>query len=112
MVRPAAFVLVASLCVSSMASADADDALIESGLRLRREHRDAEALEQFRHAYQAHPTPRTRAQIGFAEQALGQWIEAEADLTTALESREDSWIASHVDALQTALTAIRQHLGS
>src|SRR5258707_4344268 len=103
--RLSALVMVVSLFAGGAAAADtADDALVESGLRLRREHRDAEALEQFRRAHEAHPSPRTQAQIGFAEQALAQWPEAENDVATALESRDDPWIASHVDALPAALT--------
>src|SRR5262245_36505817 len=106
-----ASVLLASLLVTRLASADLiGEALIESGLRLRREHRDAEALVQFKRAHEANPTPRTRAQIGFAEQALAQWHEAEGDVEAALAAKDDPWIAGHLKALETALTAIRQHL--
>jgi hypothetical protein len=111
--RLLALLLVSVLCSNGTAWADADnDALIESGLRLRREHRDAEALDQFQRAQQAHPSPRAQAQIGFAEQALGRWLEAETDLSAALETRDDAWIVAHAGAVNTALGAIRQHLGS
>ena len=86
--------------------------MVERGIQFRREHRDAEALEQFRRADQLNPAPRIRAQIALAEQALAQWVEAERDLNQALSANEDPWIADHASALQKALAAIQQHLGS
>jgi hypothetical protein len=86
--------------------------LVEKGIQLRREHRDAEALEQFKRADQMNPTPRIRAQIGFAEQALGQWLDAEKDLNLALSASDDPWIVEHAPALKQALAAIEQHLAS
>jgi hypothetical protein len=103
---------IACIFIHVAARADSpDDALVESGLRLRRDHRDVDALEQFRRAYELRPSPRTRAQIGFAEQALGSWIEAESDLMAALGVEDDPWIASHKKTLEGELSAIRQHLG-
>jgi hypothetical protein len=105
--------LASCLCLSATAWADSSaDALIESGLRLRREHHDAEALDQFRQAQEAEPSPRAQAQIGFAEQALGDWRGAEADISAALDAQDDAWIIAHADALRAALAATRQHLGS
>jgi hypothetical protein len=86
--------------------------MVEKGVRLRREHRDAEALQQFRRADQLNPAPRIRAQIAFAEQALAQWVEAEKDLNQALAANEDPWIHDHEDALKKALASIQQHLGT
>jgi len=86
--------------------------MVEKGIQLRREHRDAEALAEFRRADQLNPAPRIRAQIGLAEQALAQWVEAEKDLKRSLSSQDDPWIRDHADALQKALAAIQQHLGS
>jgi hypothetical protein len=89
-----------------------DEPFIEKGVELRKEHRDAEALEQFRRAEAIHPTARIKAQIALAEQAIGKWVEAERDLTAALASSDDPWIASRAPALRGSLEAIRQHLGT
>jgi hypothetical protein len=101
------------LLLHAFARADSgDEAFIEKGVELRKEHRDAEALEQFRRADAIHPTARTKAQIALAEQAIGKWVEAERDLTEALASPDDRWIATRAAALRGSLEAIRQHLGT
>jgi hypothetical protein len=85
--------------------------LVKHGLELRRERHDAEALAEFREAYSLEPAPRTLAQIALAEQALGRWVEAEADLRTALAASDDAWIAAHRSALTAGLATIKAHLG-
>lgn len=92
-------------------AAERAETLINAGVALRREHRDAEALEQFRKAYELRPAPRTLAQIALAQQALGKWVDAERDLSEALKSQDDEWIASRASILQRALDNIREHLG-
>lgn len=87
-------------------------ALVERGIQLRREHRDAEALDLFRQALEFETSARTRAQIALAEQALGQWVNAEKDMNEALAQTDDAWIRGHTDALDDALAAIRHHLGT
>src|SRR6185312_3741828 len=62
------------------ARADDPDALIDQGLELREHGKDADALALFERAYSASPTPRAKAQIALAEQALGRWAAAEKDL--------------------------------
>ncbi len=71
---------LAIMALSLPAAADESD-LVERGIELRIQHRDDEALALFRRAYEATPKPRTRAQIGLAEQALGSWVSAEVDLS-------------------------------
>jgi hypothetical protein len=88
------------------------DSLIDKGLQLRREHRDSEALEVFKRTVKAYPSPRARAQVALAEQALGQWVAAERDLRDALRATDDPWIKSHKAALQGALEALAKHLGT
>jgi serine/threonine-protein kinase len=111
--RLATILAAALLCVAAEARAQPADAesLIKSGLELRRQHRDAEALDAFRRAYAGSPTPRALAQIAFAEQALGKWVEAEADLQKALAVRDDPWIVHNLPLLQRGLATIQQHLG-
>jgi len=88
------------------------DSLIEKGLQLRREHRDSEALEVFRRTIKVFPSPRVRAQVALAEQALGQWVAAEHDLREALRATDDPWIKSHKAALEGALEVLGKHLGT
>jgi hypothetical protein len=105
---------VTTVTTTKAAAPAADDAetLVTRGLELRRERRDAEALALFERAQTITPSPRTKAQIAFAEQALGLWTKAEEDLAAAMSAREDRWIQSHQPALADALEAIRRHLGS
>jgi hypothetical protein len=78
---------------------------------LRRQRHDAEALAEFRRAYSIQPSPRTLAQIALAEQALGKWIDAEADLQAALKAGSDAWVDRNKDVLAAGLADIRKHLG-
>jgi hypothetical protein len=112
--RPLAFSLVLvglSLGWAPRARADEPDALIEQGLQLREHGQDAQALALFEQAFRASPSPRAKAQIALAEQALGRWVVAERDLAAALASDADPWIAKYKDALEGALATVRTHLG-
>lgn len=88
------------------------DALIEEGVRLRRAREDAAALKVFQQVYARSKSSRALAQIAFAKQALGRWLEAEADLVRALEDREDPWIQEHRKLLDTELGSIRERLAT
>ncbi|HET9931601.1 MAG TPA: hypothetical protein VFQ35_12965 [Polyangiaceae bacterium] len=83
--------------------------LVTRGLERRRERRDTEALALFRDAYSISATPMILAQIALAEQALGQWLLAEQDLTAALATH-DGWVEANRDALDRALVVIQSHL--
>ena len=108
----ASLAVLASLVTGT---ARADDAVAElaiaHGVSLRREHRDTEALAEFRRAYAEAPTPRALAQIGLAEAALEQWVTAEVDLQRALAS-DDPWIAKQRQVLRLALNEIDAHLAT
>jgi hypothetical protein len=84
---------------------------VKEGIELRRLHRDADALEAFRRAFALAPAPRTLAQIALAEQALGRFVDAEADLQRAISSGDDPWIRRSARALEVGLADIRTHLG-
>lgn len=96
----------------STAPAVSEGDLVRKGVSLREQGKDAEALELFRTAYERHKTPRAHAQMGLAEQALGRWVEAEADLEGALGVADDAWITGNRAALEGALEQIRRRLGS
>jgi hypothetical protein len=111
--RAPSLLLLAVLLWPSPARAQesGDDARITEGVQLRSEGRDLQALQVFREVYAASPTPRALAQIGLAEQALGRWIEAEADLERALAQKEDGWVTRHRGQLDAALAIVQHHLG-
>jgi hypothetical protein len=89
-----------------------EEEAIREGVELRKEMRDAEALVAFRRAYALRPVAHARAQMALAEQALGQWALAEADLKSALESTGDEWIERHRAELIGSLGEIASHLAT
>jgi hypothetical protein len=86
-------------------------ALAQEGLRARREHRDAEALTFFERSYARAPRASVRAQMGFAQQALGRWVDAERTLTEVAAS-DDPWVRRFRATIDEALATVRSHLGS
>jgi len=88
------------------------EAAIQRGVELRRGGRNAEALVEFQKAFALDPSPRARAQVGLALQALGDWLGAERWLTDALQKSDDAWIARYRTDLTGALATIQAHLGS
>ena len=88
------------------------EALISRGIDLREHGKDDEALAVFKKALAKSPSPRARAQVALAEQALGLWVAAENDLVLALAADSDAWIAKNRGALEGALAVVRRHIGS
>jgi len=88
------------------------EALINRGIDLREHGKDDEALGVFKKAYATSPSPRARAQVALAEQALGLWTAAESDLVLCLAAADDAWITKNRGALEGALAVVRRHLGS
>lgn len=88
------------------------DALIERGIELRQQKKDEEALVVFKEALAISSTPRARAQVALAEQALGLWVAAESDLVEALAANRDPWIVKNRSALEGALAVVGRHVGS
>jgi Tfp pilus assembly protein PilF len=94
-VLAAALALGAAPVAAQTAPVNAEEesnAAIARGVQLRQAGNDDEALAEFRRADQLMPSPRTKAQIALAEQALGQWVAAERDLRAALSTADDPWI--------------------
>ena len=88
-------------------SAVAADSEIRAGITLREQALDVEALEAFRRAHALFPSARALAQMGLAEQALGQWRNAEIHLSAALQTANDPWIRRRRSALIRALAFVR-----
>jgi hypothetical protein len=103
-------IILAALILTAAPRTEADR-LIEEGVALRKKGNDREALEKFESAFQLAKTPRAQAQIGFAQQALGLWVDAEANVAAALESKKDPWVKSRIAMLESSLEKIRKHVG-
>jgi len=108
----AACAMAASFAQAAPPAAPSEDELINRGIALREARNDAAALETFRQAYNLQQGPRALAQVALAEQALGRWVEAEADLAKALARTDDPWIGRNGVLLHQALTEIQGKLGT
>jgi hypothetical protein len=81
-------------------------------VELRKQGQDAEALALFERANALRRSPRALVQIALAQQALGQWRQAEEGLTDALRNADDPWILRHRVHLEEGLAVIQSHLCS
>lgn len=108
-----AFFAAAFAC-SAIAEAQSltPDQLITDGMAARRAGDDERALALFARAWDASRTPRARAQMALAEQALGRFALAEAHLTEALAASNDRWISERRPSLEQSLGGIAARLGS
>lgn len=86
--------------------------LLREGVELRREGREAEALERFRKANSVHPSARALGQMGLAAKSMRLHVEAERSLQGALEAEDDPWVQQNREALQLALDVVSRNLGS
>lgn len=93
-------------------AADDAEAHIKKGLELRKLGRDQAALPEFEQAYKTHKTPRSAAQLGLCEQALGRWTEASDHLTEALEAKSDPWVQKNFDVLESSLATVKSHVAT
>jgi hypothetical protein len=110
--RSTACALLAALTIASAAIGEDAESLIAEGIALRERGKDEDALEKFKKADLLQSTPRSRAQIALAEQALGLWVAAEEHLLSALARPDDPWIAKNRGPLDGALETIRKHLAT
>jgi hypothetical protein len=86
--------------------------LIKEGNVLRRNHQDAQALPLYQQAYDLARTPRSAAQLGLAEAALGYWDAANDHLTEALTSSRNPWVEENRAVLEKSQKEARSHLAS
>lgn len=109
-------VCVALTALSSTASAqprrDASEALVQRGLDLRRRGQDEAAYNLFEEAWNVSHSPRARAQMGLAAQALGRWSSADLFLREALSASTDPWVTERRAVLERSLEDIDAHLGT
>src|SRR5260221_6790394 len=102
--------LVGYLAVAQAADS-AEEALIREGIEHRRRQEDAAALPLFQQAYELHHSPRSAAQVGLDEIALGRWIDADRHLEEALAAPSDPWIRKNRTILRQALDNVGRQLG-
>lgn len=95
----------------ALADPSAADAHIVRGIDLRQNQKDAEALEEFKAAYELSQGMEALTQMGLAEQALGRWVDAEAHLAEALASRNDPWVNRNRALLDGQLAMVSKRLG-
>ena len=103
--------LIALSARPAFAQEEEAEALIRRGVELRRGGHDEEALVEFRRAYDLTHSPRPLAQLALAEQALGQWLQADAHLRDALALHDDPWIIANRGALEASLATLNEHIG-
>jgi PEGA domain len=84
--------------------------LIRQGVELRQKGRDHAALPFFQKAYDLERSPRTAAQLGLAELALGYSLAAEQHLSEALASSTNIWVDKNRPQLEAALKEARRAL--
>jgi hypothetical protein len=108
-----AVLAVTALAVSRAGASDPKDIedLIRQGIEFRRAGNDHRALPLFKKAYDLAPTPRTSAQLGLVEMALGYQLEAERHLTDGLAHPRDFWIQKHRGTLEQSLTTVKASIG-
>lgn len=92
-------------------AADDEEALIRRGVELRKRGDDRAALRELERAYRVARSPRAAAQLGFAEQALGMWPQAETHVSESLRAADDPWINKNRAVVAEALRTIRAHVG-
>lgn len=101
----------ASLPLGARAAEPSADALIEQGLKLRRDSKPEQALEMFQRAHALAPSPRTFGQMGLVETSLKQWVEGEKHLSVSLANPDDRWVTKNRAFLDEALGLCRSHVG-
>jgi len=107
-------VVTVALClVSSGAIAQSGpdpERLIRDGVALRKQGEDAKAHGYFQRAHDLAGTPRTAAQLGLCDLAVGRWLDADVHLSEALDST-DPWVDNQRSALDQGRSKARVRLG-
>ena len=85
---------------------------IDQGLVLRQQQRDAEALVRFQRAWERTHSPRSSGLMGFAEIALGRWVDADTHLREALAHPADAWVTLSRGTLDAALQRVAGEVGA
>jgi hypothetical protein len=103
-------VFAAGLARSAQAQeTEKPEALIKQGISLRRKGDDRRAYGYLKRAYDLAKTPRSAAQLGLVEQALGQFADAQIHLSEALATK-DAWVQENRVQLDESQNFVRSKL--
>ena len=92
-------------------AADEDpETLIQQAVELRRKGDNARAYGYLKRAYDLARTPRSAAQLGLVEHALGRYPDAEVHLGEALAT-SDPWVGENRSRLESSRNFVRSKLG-
>jgi len=94
------------------AATDSAELMIRTGVELRRQGRNQDALPKFQGAYELSRSSRAAAQLGLCEQTLKMWEDAEQHLSEALLGQSDIWVTRNRKVLEDALSKGRENLAS
>lgn len=87
------------------------EARIRQGLELRRQGHDEQAFQVFESVWSTSRSPRARAQMALAAQALGRWADADRFMREALAATGDAWVVERRAVLERSLGEIDARLG-
>jgi hypothetical protein len=115
MLRSAAVAsLLAILCATPTPARAQDVARAEELIRqanvLRQKGQDVAALPLMRQAYDVARGPRTAAQLGLVELALGYWVDCDDHLNEALAPAKHPWIERNRKVLEDSRAQARSHI--
>jgi hypothetical protein len=103
-------VFAAGLARSAQAQeTEEPEALIKQGISLRRKGDDRRAQGYLKRAYDLAKTPRSAAQLGLVEQALGQFADSQIHLSEALATK-DAWVQENRAQLEESRNFVRSKL--
>ncbi len=103
---------ISLLSAPTFAATDPAELMIRSGVELRRQGRNEDALPKFQGAYELSRSSRAAAQLGLCEQTLEMWEEAEQHLSEALLGQSDPWVTRNRKVLEEARARGRENLVS
>ncbi len=89
---------------------DKAEDLIRRAIDMRRSGDDQGAQPLFREAYDLSHSPRAAAQLGFCEQALGRWPDAESHMGESLRGTNDPWVKKNRSVIEQALVLIKSRI--
>ena len=105
-------ILAASPAREVQAKPSPSGALIAEGLKAFRAQREEEALQIFTRAWEASKSPCARMYMGFAENALSLWVEADRHLREVLPQRQLQCVAKNLALIEEQLPLVGRHLGT
>jgi len=109
----AACVLLANAPRAALAEEPASlEALIQEGIRLRRDGEDEKALEVFRQAERLQPSSvRVLLHLATAAQAAGHWVEADTYVRRVFDYRDDPYYRRYEADISTVERLIASRVG-